>query len=369
MTFQIAPFETIAAEFVDSARPIAIIVAPNFESRSVGACRALVEQLVDKGIQPTRVHWFVLTLQGDNPPEILDALKAVHTRAVLRVLQDAGYEHERVIQCTIRYPVEPDRFAAQMAEMFRSISSEAELIVDFSAMPRNLLSNFLRQVSVSARYETPFPTVKRVWLIYTWAAAYPEYAGPEIVGGIVGHFSHMRLHSLLEKRTHAEIILFTSGSGHDASEVLEAVRDTALGNQIGIQLVNFMNSENFHESYRHLRNHYGLIREAQRVGTTSVRYVFSIRHALQFMRERAQICAKMRNSGNATLFAIAPFGPKPLAVAAHFVRQEYLASIHGRTLVESDVLNSKGTQYLSPYSLGSRSCMSFRYDPAEIHFE
>jgi hypothetical protein len=104
MKLRVIKFDEVASELAASDRPVAIILAPNFESRSISVCEQLVRNLHRRKILQKRVHWFVLTLQGTHPPEILDALKAIHTRAVLSVLRKSGYDGDQVIHRMIPYP-------------------------------------------------------------------------------------------------------------------------------------------------------------------------------------------------------------------------------------------------------------------------
>jgi hypothetical protein len=365
MTLRVVNFSSISENLIRGTGPVAVIVAPNFEVRSKASCERLIKDFRAAGIASTRLHWFLLTLQGSHAPEILDAVKSVHTREVISRLRKAGYQETQITHATIPYPIMPDRFTSLVARLFRRFEDSMVLVVDYSALPRNLLSILLSQIRESGRPEAAFPKVQTVWLTYTWATNYPDSSGPEFVGSIVGQYSGLPLRELLQGKTHADIILVTGGSGHDAFEVLDVMREARLGNQIKIQLLNFISDENFHESHRKLRHHYGLVQEAKLIGA-DIRYVFSIRHALHFMRQTALSCASRRNSGSATLFAISPFGPKPLAVAANFVREEYLALLEERSFVEADVLNSSGTQYLSLYSLGAGASTAFQFVPHDL---
>lgn len=359
MKFGEAELGRLEEVLANTQATLAIILAPNFEDRSVHCCHELVRAIARTEAAKSRVHWIVLTLQGPAVTEILDAMKAINTRKVMEILEDAGFEN--VQHKVVDYPISPDKFASLTSRLFRPLRGCDDLIVDFSALPRNLLSSLLKQVSVAGTQEASFPRVRKVWLIYSWAKAYPETA-PEFLGEVVGQFSNEPLRNLLSDKTHAEILIFTCGSAYDAYSAMESARESGLGNQTGIHLVNFIHNQNFHQSHLQLRNHYGILREGLNHGA-DIRYVFTVRHALAYMRDIAALCASHRARGNRTLFAIGSFGPKPLAVAAHFVRQEYLASINDRSLVECDVLNSNGTQYLSPYSLGAAGISLFAYEP------
>jgi len=287
-------------------------------------------------------------------------MKAVNSRKVIEDLLKSGFEN--VQHQPVEYPIPQSKFATLMSRLFKQFQGDEHLVIDFSALPRNLLSNLLKQVSLAGTPDSAFPRVKKVWLVYTWAEAYPETA-PEFLGEVVGQFTEFSLRRLLADKTHAEVVIFTGGSTYDAYSAMEAAQESRLGNEMNVHLVNFINNENFKQSHLQLRNHYGMMREAQRAGF-DIRYVFTTRHALRYMRDVGERAANHRSKGSQTLFVIGAFGPKPLWVAAHFVRLEYLARLQDRSHVECDVLNSKGTQYLSPYSLGSAGATLFAYEPS-----
>ncbi|MEA3063260.1 MAG: hypothetical protein QOJ94_3041 [Sphingomonadales bacterium] len=361
MSLHVVDYRGVAADLSALTGDIVVIIAPNFEERSTAMPKRLIRDFKKANIQRSRVRWFVLTIQGSHSPEILDAVKAIYTRKVIGRLVDAGYPLERVHHQVVAYPMASEKFTSLLARSFRLLDGPLNLIIDFSALPRNLLSTLLTQVASSGPPAAALPNVRTAWLVYANAKLYPDGSGPEFVGNIIGNFTGIPLRELLEHKTHADIVLLAGGSGHDAFEVLDIVRSTKLGNQIRLHVVNYISDTNLHESHRKLRHHYGLLAEAQRLGA-DIRYIFSVRHALEFMRQTARRCASVRNSGFSTLFAVAPFGPKPFAVAAHFVRQEYLGMLTDREYLEADVLNSSGTQYLSLYSMGVGPPLAFRLD-------
>ena len=269
---------------------------------------------------------------------------------------------EHVEHKILEYPIEQGRFISELGLLMHGISVIDELIVDYSAFPRNLLSALVEEVDASGDLGSKFPQVRSVALLYAWASNYPKAAGPELLGEIVGHFSRLPLHSLLEGRNHAEVVIFAAGTTHDAFSLIEAARDNVMGNQIGIHLINFMHTENLLESRLKLRNHYTMLRDAPLRGV-QVRYVFTVRHALAYMRNVAAVCGQATEEGARSLLAIGAFGPKPISVAAQFVVQEYRRKYSEFRDVRADVLNSRGSQYLSPYSLGAGSIAVFEYQP------
>lgn len=341
-------------------KQVMIILAPNFEERSVHCCRELLD-MIDAESTKARISWIVLTLQGRHSPTFLDAIKAVNVRRVLGLLHESGHAND-LDHRTLEYPMDQGKFISELALLIRGIAAIDELIVDYSALPRNLLSALIEEVEASSGGARKFPRVKSVSMLYAWAVAYPKASGPELLGEVVGHFSRLPLRSLLEGRDHAEVVIFAAGTTHDAFSLLESLRGHGMGNQIGIHLVNFMHTDNLLESRLKLRSHYTLIRDAPQQGV-QVRYVFNPRHALAYMRDVAKVCVQASEDGARSLLAIGSFGPKPIAVAAQFVAQE-LRRIHGAlTDVQADVLNSRGSQYLSPYSLGAGDISAYRYEP------
>lgn len=347
-----------------SRKQLVVILAPNFEERSTLCCEELLniirEECPDHP-DAVSISWVVFTLQGRHSPTFLDAIKAVNVRKVIRSLQAAD-RRDKVVHKILEYPIDQGRFVSELALLMHGLSSIDELIVDYSAFPRNLLSALIEEVEKSGGLGSRFPSVGSLTLLYAWSESYPKAAGPELLGEVVGHFSRLPLRSLLEGRNHAEIVIFAAGTTHDTFSLLESVRDNGMGNQIGIHLVNFVHTDNLLESRLKLRNHYTILRDAPLRGV-QVRYVFTVRHALAYMRDVAQICAQAVEEGSRSLLAIGSFGPKPIAVGAQFVVQEFLRKCDSVGDARADVLNSRGSQYLSPYSLGSGKIGVFDYQP------
>lgn len=366
MTYlHVSDLDKIALALRDSTRKrIAIILAPNFEERSTRCCDDLLKliHLERKQGSLVEIHWIVFTLQGRHSPSFLDAIKAVNVRRVIRALVREGHG-EQINHKIIEYPIDHRRFISELVLLMREITSIDQLIVDYSAIPRNLLSALIEEVAVSGTPRSSFPPVGKVALLYAWAQSYPK-AAPELLGEVVGHFSRLPPRDLLSGCDHAEVVIFAAGTTHDAFSLIESVRINGMGNQTGIHLVNFMHNNNLLESRLKLRNHYAILRDAPMEGV-QVRYVFTVRHALAYMRDVAQVCGQATEEGLRSLLAFGSFGPKPLAVAAQFVVQEYKDKYNNVPDVRADVLNSRGSQYLSPYSLGAGGITVFEYYPPE----
>lgn len=338
---------------------LAVIVAPNFEKRSLRVCETILEELAEAEADrvPVReVRWLVLTLQGKHAHNSLDSVKASYA---YRALTWINSRDSRAVQHNVlEYPLSPGRLGTTLLKLVGDWKPTA-LLADFSALPRNAVFQLLKTFDTHGT-SRGMSSLKRVLLAYAWARSYPDTGSLEAVGGLTGHFTGASISDFIRERQYVNIVLVTSGSVHDSFSVVNSVAETRAGRDLTRQVVTFMNAYNFQESWKQLRNHYSILDKSAGEGWVQS-FVFSIRHALSMFEHAAEdVLAKAASMDSCLV--ICPFGPKPLAVGAQLIVEDARRRAGDGSRV-ADMFNSSGSQYLSTYSIGAGVVSLFEYSP------
>jgi len=342
-----------------SERPLVVVVAPNFEDRSMSFLKRFVDRVsVDQG----DVRWLMFTLQGPHIQQLLDAIKARNARRCWQLLEEHRPQSARLHE-VVQYPTEIERFVHRLASHIADLDAEVDLLIDYSSIPRRLLTQLLGRIAGTGPVESKLYRVRDLWLSYTWADSYPDAIKDEFIGDIVGNYSRDSLESLMNGKEMVELIIFLGGSVHEVSATLEIARRANLGNNLKIVLVVYYGDVNHGNSDWVLRNHHKILRDEFSKDASSVRFVYSIEDVVSFLNASVRQSACLAK-GNRGLFAIAPFGPKPISVAAHFALDTYrgLAAGAGPAASNCEMLTISGSQYLSVYSLGESVGHLFRIE-------
>ena len=342
-----------------SAGLLVVLVAPNFELRSLRLCELILEEIAvarKDGVPVREIRWLIVTLQGRHAHNSLDSVKASYAYRCLdwlSVLARQDVRHE-----VWEYPVT----SARLETLFLSLLGDwrpVTLLADFSALPRNVLFKLLQTLDRHGSRTAGLAAVQQVFLAYSWARSYPDSGSLEAVGNVTGHFSEVSLSDFLRNCEYANIVLVTSGSVHDSFSVINSVAEVRNGRDLTRQVVTFMNSRNFSESWKQLRNHYTILDRSAAEGWIQS-YAFSIRQALALF-ERAANAAIKRGVGMDSRLALCTFGPKPLAVGAQLIVEDVRRQALIGRRVSADLFNSHGSQYLSTYSIGAGAVSVFEY--------
>lgn len=342
---------------------LVVLIAPNFEARSLRLCELILEEIAwaeATNVPVREIRWLVVTLQGKHADNSLDSLKASYAYRSLTWLSKLEGEHVR--HKVWEYPVSSARLEKLFLSLLRGWHPKA-LLADFSALPRNILFKLLRTLDTSDYTRNELSGIRHVYLTYVWARSYPHSGNLEAVGDVTGHFTDSTLTDFLQPAQYANTVLVTSGSVHDSFSVVSSVADVRGGRDLKRQIVTFVNRYNYSESWRQLRNHYTILDKSASEGWTHS-YAFSIDHALAIFYHAAQDTLSKGADMDSRL-ALCTFGPKPLAVGAQLIVEDVRRQAVGEHRVSADLFNSHGSQYLSTYSMGAGGISVFEYSRTE----
>lgn len=326
--------------------PLLVVVAPNFEERSRGLVDAVLSErvrLLTEGISPRPIVWLILVFQGSNP-NFLDGVKGNIARGVVADLRSEGFLAEARLR-VLPYPISGQRLISEVNEELRELGPASSSIIDFSAIPRNVLYRLIGSIS-QGRFEPYIRKDERPILAYCWAKRYPEVRSLELIGEVRGQSSQLPLSEFVKDADYCELTVLAAGSVHDAYSALTAVTPLARSAEVNITTIFFMNPSNLEESWRQLRNHHGLLREASQSG--QIEYCYGTDHFLGLVERRLDRAILQARKGREVAFAAAHFGPKPMVVGTQLL----LEQLGDAPAFRADMFNSMGTQYLSVYSLG-----------------
>jgi len=333
-----------------SSRSIAIVIAPNFEERSISFVKRLLNRLADNKEARSKIWWFMITLQGDHPPQILDAIKARNAQRCWKLIEKNSPESFRAHEILL-YPAESRSLGYRLDSFFREMDEEFDLIIDYSSIPRSLLTQILNEVSSSYKSSARLADATELYLTYTWADGYPQNTRTEFVGEIMGHYSQTNLEKLIANKDLVDIVVFSGGNVHDVAATMELLYRSILGKNLSVSLCILLNDVNMSISQENMRNNYKTLLDTFSRDSSSIRFVFSVDDAYEFLSSFVSKSLCNTEPGRGFL-GIAPFGPKPVGVAAHFALTQYASSNPGAKRGDYDILTVSDAQYLSVYSLG-----------------
>lgn len=341
--------------------PIFCFLAPNFEERSLGS--ALQLSKLENSDANNKILALIVTLQREQPPEILDAIKSSNRDRCQRLLESSQIDYEKIL---VHYPSTSYKpLFSKVIELMVSLGDKIDLAIDISALPRNLLFMLLEYLfppdkpSPQHLYNTK---VHKIYFLYTWACRYPIGFAPELLGGIKGYLSGEPLHRIVDKNNGANLVVVGSGGGHDAIQTLNICRNSPYADKIVRRILFYIHRDRVAQSYVQFSGQQALFIQSEE-HNNSIGYVFSPVHAY------TEFLASMPDSGHEDnrykSFIIAPFGPKPLALFAYFALREYKSS---GGMGHSDILDHDEAQYLSVYSIGSCKMSVYSLASDEIEF-
>lgn len=343
--------------------PVLVVIAPNFEERSRGFVDhvlALRARISDEGLPLRPLRWLVLIFQGDNP-NFLDGVKGHNARKAITELYAEGFE-PAVRFKALPYPITGPRLVSEIRDELRDLERVESAIIDFSAIPRNVLYRLIESIT-QGQFEPHIDAHTSIHLAYCWATSYPDVRNLELIGEIRGQSSQLPLAQFVAGADYCDLTVLAAGSVHDAYGAVTGVRDLARSAVVNLTTIYFMNPWNLDESWKQLRNHHGLLREAN--NGWQIEYCFGTNHFVDIIERRLERALVESEKGRKVAFAAAHFGPKPMVVATQMILDRFVARQTGTRRLRADMFNGMGTQYLSVYSLGVGRLSFFSLDGAE----
>jgi hypothetical protein len=331
--------EGLAAE---RERRALFIFFPNFEERSVRGAQLITQHPKIKKRSSAMVFWF----QRSRPPEVLDTVKSENKERVIKLCRPQWTD---VSGQELAYPDASYKFfQSAVRSKLASMAPVADIVVDISATPRNMLFQLFEFLFPSNRWPVKVEgtTLRSVYFLYSWAQDYPSSLAPESLGDFKGYNSHKPLSEILREGKNVQLVVCGAGTGHDALQALTVVEHAIPNAKLESDVFMLLNRNNVIRSYEQMARHQALLIHLHGRGS-SFRVAFSIEHlASEFMNIAANAARKHKKGRG--LLVLGPFGPKPLGLCAYFAAREYKR----QSTNFAEILHLSGDQYLTLYSLG-----------------
>lgn len=360
---EVAP-QTVAA-LLDSDEPVVVLVAPNFEDRSVHAASWVLDALAGR---TESVAAQTVWLQTPGVDDIFDRIKAANRDQVA-----SSFKHlrERSTQLRVDLPAsDAGLLLNKNLDLVNSVGGEATLVVDISSLPRTVVRHILDGI-VQAHARTKVSGARRyrrVICLYTAAGDYPVGADSDVIGGVDGYFTKRSVHDLISTAGVLDAVISLAGTSHDSAQTLDALWQHGLPASTNISATVLMNRENFVYSYQRLAHAAWTLNQSVRHGTDLV-YSFEIADVVRQIFARTENAlhrhTEYREAGGEGVptFLVGGFGPKPLGLAALLASMRYRRVMDShRISATTDVLQVRGWQYTTRYSHGVGDMKAFEID-------
>jgi hypothetical protein len=366
---QILPWKSVLESMLDASRPSSIIVAPNFEDRSIALAQTFCERA---GAVQSQNRWHIITLQGQNEYDARDYIKARNCNRVYETLTDSGFvDGENLFLQRVMNPANEDELRVLLGSATDGMGEDFTLIVDVSAIPRAFLWQLISALSPERSNVAGFIKPKRLLLAYSWAKDYSPTLEFETTGSIIDSVSARPLEQIVSRSASIDAVIFTSGNTRNAYMAVQLISSFAHKKEFFVELVHFVRPRGFARSWHHLKLHQELLGKRPSTDRMANSFVFHVEHALAWLRALSEKSFKKLKERRDHSFIIAPNGPKIVSILAQFVADEYIARIvddrdlsirlrdEGRSPKDCvSVLSTRGSQFLSIYSLGVDGEMS-----------
>jgi hypothetical protein len=351
---------------VAGTRPFVLILAPNFEDRSLAVAEDICIGLNGK---PSNMKIGVITLQGREEYDARDFIKARNCNLCVRNLEQAGFEKGlNLHHKSLENPISESGLMRLFGTLERGQQAEYDLVIDVSSLPRTFLWALLDYVNNGEAHNRPGSKANRVFLVYSWAESYSQSLEHESVGDVVDHVRAEPIADVISSYPSADVVLFGSGSTHSAFHTLNTVKRNASERDIELEFVSFLRPNRFGHFWDSAIRQQELFASTTLQDRVSKSFVFDEEHALYWLRDlAARSFGRLRDRSD-HLFAIVPGGPKIISIISQYVVSEYREKIQGELEAEPPSSregegikkrryvavggHGKG-QYLSLYSFGT----------------
>jgi hypothetical protein len=336
---------------------VVLITMPNYETRSTFALRNIAPELRKLAVDKLRGRILLirLGLRGEGPKDVLKELSESQSNQTSELLQTI---EARKAEINVRYPIlDENRLIGDLRRTFGMVTRSYDVYIDISCMPRRVVLTLLTELL--GRGNGVRQDINSVTVLYTWADRYPGLIYPESYGVSDTFFSGSMMRAF-EASLSTSAVIFAGGPGYESRLVYEQLTDPQWEDKVRSRRIFFlMYRDNPMQSLNDLIANQQLLREAALHGD-AIEFCFSPADASRRLAETVSEVISQDNLGR-HLFLIAPFGPKPLTVAAFDAVLNYRREIGRRGVdAEADIVLMSRTQYTSVYSIGARQFSGYR---------
>jgi hypothetical protein len=209
------------SSFSNDERPLVILSAPNYESRSVTGLKELLEVL-SRNLNASRDRLGIITLESQRGRvQPLEYLKRINIEEIVTYIGRDPIMQTLLQRITLLYPLQSQLDGA-FERLTETLDKPFALVLDITAMPRALVYAFLDL----AIQKFQAGTFSNIYIVYHWADGYPRMRYAAEVGELRSVRTAEPLGSLLQNRARVYAALFIGRQGFDARQFLEALPAT-----------------------------------------------------------------------------------------------------------------------------------------------
>lgn len=325
-----------------------IIASPNYEERSLGLLERFLNEGIKKGeINPENVLFRLFTLHSKH--HSVDMLLKLRQQNIDRTAQLL-----KKLDCCRENIEYPDNFDPAVIKSFindwinECTSLPVSIIFDMSCMPRKMLLVITEVIDTLRK--VPKCGIQEVYAAYTSAVQYPVPKYPQEIGTINGYFRSRPIQDVISKKNISYVVALISPSiqGFEGKLLLDE-----LSNIDGPRFVLvFLRNYDLLTSLTTIRANISLLDSID----VDVEPFFSFSNSFKELEEIGAREIEKCCLNSHALFLTAPFGPKPLVLAAYFLCKE--AEKKGAL---AEIAFISGFQYSSVYSLGKGETTVFKF--------
>lgn len=315
----------LRSQMIEQPFPFVILVAPNFEDRSLAIAEDLCVHATGN-VKNIRVG--VVTLQGQEEYDVRDLIKARNCNRCMHNLAQAGFKESANLQHrSLQNPIDEAGLRALFATLESGID-QYNLVIDVSALPRSFLWRLLEYIKNGGGDARPGSKARRVFLVYSWAMTYSNSLEHESVGEVVDHIREQPIANVIKTYRSADVVLVSSGSSNAAMHVLNTVKRNSSERDVELEFISFLRPDRFQFFWASALRQQELYSRTTLRDRVSKSYVFDEEHALYWLRDLAARSLQRLIDRLDHLFVVVPGGPKIISILAQYVMEEYLEKIN-----------------------------------------
>ncbi|MBO8152726.1 MAG: hypothetical protein H0Z30_09580 [Candidatus Marinimicrobia bacterium] len=317
-----------------------IVLNPNYEERAVTSVELLVQKF-----KTNNLNFVVIELRGTRHVDILDERTNTNRDMVIRVFNKRNI---RYYSWMIDYPLENlEIITNHLENSLRKVTPPINLFLDISCMPRELLLRFIEDFK---RIYEEEKFLNKIWILYVWAARYPNIGYPQTIGAPRGYFNRgIDLRELVPHDAKVMLVIFPGSQGFEAKQVYDTFSD--FNTETYIMFI--INQKDPFRSLPTLQANQILFQLAHSRDDVFIEYYFTIPDGI---RHLSNILNKAMKDYD--IFFVAPFGPKPLTVGSFLATHSFLKKQNSK----ADIVLLSTFQYTSTYSIGKSELSIFEID-------